>query len=189
MVKFIQKLSVYVRRGIHRLIILLPQGLRASLSNSESLTRVFVFFDDARYISTKSDIPGIKLNSPEESVSTSETDHEYRYVKPQYTNETEAEIAQLLNKPQISIIMPVFNVDPNWLQLAIKSVENQWYKKWDLCIVDDNSSNPTTLKFLNSIRNPKIKIQLFTANEGISAASNTGTFHGHRRLCRPDGPR
>jgi GT2 family glycosyltransferase len=172
MVKFIQNLSIYVRRGVHRLIILLPQRLRTSLSKSESLTRVFVFFDDARYKSIKSDISGKNLSSPDESACASETIYEYAYIKPQYTDETEAEIAQLPNKPKISIIMPVFNVDPNWLELAIKSVENQWYKEWELCIVNDNSSNLLTLKFLNSIRNPKIKVNCLSKNQGISAASN-----------------
>ena len=172
MVKFIQYFSIYARRFVHRLIILLPQRLRTSLSNSESLTRAFVFFDDARYMSIKSDIPGIKLGSPDESISASETNYEYSYVKPQYTNETNAEIANLLYNPKISIIMPVFNVDPNWLQLAIKSVENQWYKKWELCIADDNSSNTPTLEFLNSIRSPKIKVNCLPKNQGISAASN-----------------
>ena len=95
-----------------------------------------------------------KIEQPGRVCFYSETDHEYRYVKPQYTNETEAEIAQLLNKPQISSCRSLTS-DRGTLRLAIKSVESQWYKEWDLCIVDDSSSNTSTLKFLNSIRKPE----------------------------------
>jgi len=49
----------------------------------------------------------------------------------------EREIEEFQYKPKISIIVPVFNVDPKWLILLIKSVKNQFYTNWELCIVDD----------------------------------------------------
>ena len=81
-------------------------------------------------------------------------------------------VSQLQYRPKISIVMPVFNVDPKWLALAIESVENQFYENWELCIIDDCSTNEKTLKFLYSIQNEKIKISFLDNNQGISAASN-----------------
>lgn len=172
MVKFIQNLPTYVRRTVHKLIILLPQGLRTSLANSKNLTRIFLFFDDARYISLKSDLPGQISNSSDNSISGSVPNHEYYYVKPQCMNGTKDELTGLLIEPQISIIMSVFNVKSKWLKLAIQSVESQWYNHWELCIVDDCSSNLDTLDYLKSIEHPKIKIHHLPKNSGISAASN-----------------
>ena len=81
-------------------------------------------------------------------------------------------VSQLQYRPKISIVMPVFNVDPKWLALAIESVENQVYENWELCIIDDCSTNEETLNFLCSIQNEKIKISFLDKNQGISAASN-----------------
>jgi len=85
----------------------------------------------------------------------------------------EREIEEFQYKPKISIIVPVFNVDPKWLILLIKSVKNQFYTNWELCIVDDCSSNQKTLNYLKSIYDSKIKIQFLDENRGISVASNT----------------
>jgi O-antigen biosynthesis protein len=82
------------------------------------------------------------------------------------------EIAGFKYHPKISVIMPVFNIEPQWLKPAIESVKQQIYEKWELCIVDDCSSNPETIKYLKSIYHPKIKIEFSNQNQGISGASN-----------------
>ena len=74
--------------------------------------------------------------------------------------------------PLISIIMPVYNVEPKWLHLAIQSVTKQWYPNWELCIVDDKSTNIETIDFLKSINNKKINIKFLKSNGNISIASN-----------------
>lgn len=96
----------------------------------------------------------------------------YTYIEPELTNEIKKEIAEFSKKPLISIIMPVYNVDPKWLDLAIKSIENQWYENWELCITDDKSTNQETIKYLKLIKNPKIKIKFLEKNLNISGASN-----------------
>ncbi len=68
--------------------------------------------------------------------------------------------------------MPVYNVNVKWLDLAIKSVKNQWYENWELCIVDDASTKKEIKEFLQKIDNPKIKIKFLEKNRGISGASN-----------------
>jgi len=96
----------------------------------------------------------------------------YNYIEPNLTQEIQHKIEVLPKQPFISIIMPVYNVDPKWLDLAIKSIEAQWYKNWELCIADDKSTKKETIEYLKSIKNPKIKIIFLEKNLNISGASN-----------------
>lgn len=96
----------------------------------------------------------------------------YRYNEPILDEVVRNKIENLTYKPLVSIIMPVYNVDPKWLDLAIKSIEAQWYENWELCIADDKSTNPKTINYLKSLNNPKIKIIFLEQNLNISAASN-----------------
>lgn len=96
----------------------------------------------------------------------------YKYRTPVFTDTIKQEIENFRATPLISIIMPVYNVDPKWLDLAIKSIEAQWYENWELCIADDNSTNESTLEYLKNINNPKIKIKYLETNLNISGASN-----------------
>ncbi len=83
-----------------------------------------------------------------------------------------AEILKLDKKPLISLVMPVFNVPPAWLQAAINSVESQLYENWELCIVDDASSSEDTINYLKTIRHPRIRIRYLDNNRNISGATN-----------------
>ncbi len=96
----------------------------------------------------------------------------YTYKNIPLTNSTLEKLEGFSNKPLISIIMPVYNVNPIWLDLAIKSVQNQWYTNWQLCIVDDCSSNAETTAFLSKLNDPKITTKFLAHNSGISVASN-----------------
>ncbi|RTL59632.1 MAG: glycosyltransferase [Sphingobacteriales bacterium] len=76
-------------------------------------------------------------------------------------------------KPLISFIMPVYNTRPDLLEIAVKSIEAQYYDHWELIAVDDCSSNKATidlLKILSSRR--KIKTVFLKQNSGISESSN-----------------
>ena len=75
-------------------------------------------------------------------------------------------------QPLISIIMPVYNVDHKWLELAIASVKNQWYTNWELCIADDKSTNIQTIAYLKQLNHPQIKVTFLEKNLNISGASN-----------------
>lgn len=172
MFKIIRNLPILIRRSAHNLIVILPQGFRTTLAKSKLLTRIFLFFDDARYISLQGARPGSILKNSIISVAEHKPITEYNYIYPEYSNKVKVEIANFPIQPLISIIMPVFNVDPTWLRLAIQSVENQWYGNWELCIVDDQSNNSETLDYLRSINKPKIKIRFSLRNSGISIASN-----------------
>ena len=78
-------------------------------------------------------------------------------------------------KPKISVITPVYNVDPKWLRLAVNSFLNQYYNNCELCLYDDASTNISTRQFLQALKNenhPNIKIRLGKVNQNISIASN-----------------
>ena len=100
------------------------------------------------------------------------TSSPYVYLHPELTLSIKTEIDSFHKKPLISIVMPVYNVDPKWLDLAIQSIENQWYDQWELCIADDKSTKQETLDYLKNINNPKIKITFLEENLNISGASN-----------------
>lgn len=96
----------------------------------------------------------------------------YSYKEPKLTEEIKNKIHSFQHKPLISIIMPVYNIDPKWLDIAIESIKKQWYKNWELCIADDKSSNSKTIEYLQQIDHPKIKINFLDHNLNISGASN-----------------
>ncbi|MDY6969239.1 MAG: glycosyltransferase, partial [Spirochaetota bacterium] len=81
-------------------------------------------------------------------------------------------IDQFEYMPLISVIMPVYNIDPKWFELAVKSVQDQFYPNWELCIADDCSTNKKTREYLESIDNNRIKIKFCKTNQGIAEASN-----------------
>lgn len=99
----------------------------------------------------------------------------FGYKRPLVESSNEAaveEIKQFFSKPLISIVLPTYNVDPKWCIKAIKSVHDQFYTNWELCIVDDGSTNSSTLEFLKKIVHPKIHVFLSPTNKGISEATN-----------------
>lgn len=87
----------------------------------------------------------------------------------------DAIITKLKQKPQISVVMPVYNVERRWLLAAIESVRGQYYPHWQLCIADDASTKPDTRSALDEIErlgDKRIRITRLTHNAGIAAASN-----------------
>lgn len=73
---------------------------------------------------------------------------------------------------RFSVVMPTYNVDVKWVDLAIRSVCDQTYANWELCIADDASDNEDLIRYLEGISGPRVHVLLAGENEGISAASN-----------------
>ena len=71
--------------------------------------------------------------------------------------------------------MPVYNSDERWLRAAIKSVQDQLYTNWELCIADDHSSDPRVGEVLRELqpRATRLKLHFREVNGHISAASNS----------------
>ena len=51
--------------------------------------------------------------------------------------------------PRISVLTPVYNPPPHVLQETIDSVRNQTYGDWELCLVDDCSTDPAIKELLD----------------------------------------
>ncbi len=118
-------------------------------------------------------------------------DEEYQHWLRQHTPSPEAlqeqrRMARRLSfQPTISILVPVHNTDPTWLRAAVASVRNQTYPRWELCIVDDCSTNPQTRKAMRGLKLVRgVKLARLSPGRGISGATNralglaTGEFVG-----------
>lgn len=99
--------------------------------------------------------------------------------------------------PEIAVVMPVYNPEPDFLRQAIDSVKTQAYPKWQLCIADDASPNPEIRSLLTSysIEDPRIKIAFRPRNGHICEATNSAielvdapwaAFMDHDDLLAPD---
>ena len=86
-----------------------------------------------------------------------------------------ADIASFDDPPMISVVMPVFNPDPAHLRAAIRSVQQQIYPHWELCIADDASTDPAIGEVLRAAQaaDRRIKVVQRSCNGHISAASNS----------------
>ncbi|MGE4372717.1 MAG: glycosyltransferase [Xanthobacter sp.] len=85
------------------------------------------------------------------------------------------EIASWENAPTISIVIPVYNPNLEWLQAAIDSVTRQIYPHWEICMADDCSTDPQVRPFLSRLaeQDSRVKLTLRERNGHISAASNS----------------
>ncbi|MBW1777772.1 MAG: glycosyltransferase, partial [Deltaproteobacteria bacterium] len=76
--------------------------------------------------------------------------------------------------PLISLVMPVYDPEPDHLRIALDSVMAQIYPFWELCVVDDGSTNDTVRDLLSeyAAKDKRIKTFFSPKNQGIAAASN-----------------
>lgn len=76
--------------------------------------------------------------------------------------------------PVISIIVPVYNIDPILLDVCVQSVMDQGYPHWELCMYDDASTNLETIQCLKKweLVDSRIKVKYGVQNSHISRASN-----------------
>ncbi|HWB70301.1 MAG TPA: glycosyltransferase [Solirubrobacterales bacterium] len=76
--------------------------------------------------------------------------------------------------PRFSILTPIYNTPAGALRKMLRSVTRQTYGGWELCLVDDGSTQPHVREMLESAQSsdPRIRVQLNAENAGIVAASN-----------------
>ena len=77
--------------------------------------------------------------------------------------------------PLISVVMPVFDPPPEYLDRAIRSVGDQLYSNWELCIVDDASTKVevTTLLGRWTAADERVWVLTRPTNGHISLATNS----------------
>lgn len=80
------------------------------------------------------------------------------------------------NKPLFSIVVPVCDPEPAWLQDCINSVRAQSYPGWELILSDDGSQKPSIQKILKKAKWTDRRIHLVSHKfrTGISACTNRG---------------
>ena len=85
------------------------------------------------------------------------------------------QIERLEKRPTFSIVMPVYETDPELLDEAIQSVRDQLYPDWELCIADDASKKPGVRTVLEKHMkaDSRVKVTFREQNGHISAASNS----------------
>lgn len=78
--------------------------------------------------------------------------------------------------PSFSIVMPVFDPPPNYLEDAINSVLAQGYPHWELLLIDDGSRCPEVRRILDGApeRDARVRLLRNENNCGIVAATNWG---------------
>ena len=119
--------------------------------------------------------------------------HEYRSYRQYYQSDYERffdefytvdeedaaimadDIGRFAAHPLISIVMPIYNPEPPFLEEAIASVLAQVYPYWELCIADDHSTNPVIREILERYQriDQRIKVIFRTENGHISKSSNS----------------
>ena len=87
----------------------------------------------------------------------------------------ESEVAGDDSWPLISIVIPTYNTPPQFLDQALASVLSQSYLKWELCIADDASTDPSVREVIQRYldRDSRIRATFRESNGGIAAATNS----------------
>ena len=117
------------------------------------------------------------------------SEEERRYLKWIKQNEPDKnELEQQKNEkfeimPKISIVVPVYNTPEKFFDELVKSLQNQTYSNWELCLAD---GSPESLEFMKKYpqKDERIKYKVIGENKGISGNTNealtlaTGDFIG-----------
>ena len=75
--------------------------------------------------------------------------------------------------PELSIIVPVYNVDP-WITQCLDSIQRQIFTAWECILVDDGSTDLSGHICDNFVRRDNRFRVIHQKNAGVSVARNTG---------------
>jgi glycosyltransferase involved in cell wall biosynthesis len=76
-------------------------------------------------------------------------------------------------KPLISVIVPIYNVEP-YLDACLNSIRQQTYKKLEIIVIEDCSTDNSTQVLQAHLKDERIKLIQHDRNRGLSAARNSG---------------
>ena len=83
-----------------------------------------------------------------------------------------------MKTPKVSVLMPVYNTQADFLTEAIDSILNQTFTDFEFIIIDDGSTHPDVKKVIHSYKDKRIKY-VYKENSGIADTSN----YGMKKLC------
>jgi len=78
-------------------------------------------------------------------------------------------------QPKISIILPVYKIDPEIFRETLATVDLQCYENWELCVVDDASGDARLAEMIERFASDhpgQVKFAINGENVHISATSN-----------------
>ena len=75
---------------------------------------------------------------------------------------------------KISVIVPVFNTEPEYIRVALESLFNQTLSDIEIIVVNDGSYNTDTVSYLQELESDKRLKILHQQNMGLSNARNNG---------------
>ena len=81
----------------------------------------------------------------------------------------------LKENPLISFVIPVYNIEKNYLVDCLESILRQSYQNFEICLADDNSTNEETINTLKEYekKDSRIKVVYRKENGHISKATNS----------------
>ena len=84
-------------------------------------------------------------------------------------------IGKMSRPPTISVVVPAYNTPEHILRRCIESVQRQLYPYWELCIVDDASSQPHVARLCEAYArcDQRIHFRRRETNGHIAAATNS----------------
>lgn len=112
------------------------------------------------------------------SARQAEDRERYRRWCARHTPDTQAlasmarGLASWPDRPRFSILTPVYNTDPVWLEACIESVRAQIYPDWELILSDDGSTREETRAVLRTFESdPRVRVVWNGTNRGIAGAT------------------
>ncbi len=74
---------------------------------------------------------------------------------------------------KFSIVVPLYNTPIKFLRAMIKSVQNQTYSNWQLCLADGSDQNHTYVgEYIKSLEDTRISYKKLLENRGIADNTN-----------------
>lgn len=77
---------------------------------------------------------------------------------------------------KLSIILPCYNIDNEYLQIGMESLLAQTFTDFEIIVVDDCSPNPNNVKYIKSLmaNDSRIKLIQNNPNQGAAESRNIG---------------
>ncbi|MEO0818717.1 MAG: glycosyltransferase [Pseudomonadota bacterium] len=157
-------------------VVLAQGGIRLATVALSDPSRLGPMLNRAKELLVSDSIAGVNVR-PVEKIKDpySQWQATHDFLPDRDTSTYEATLARLSWKPKISVLMPVYNPDPEHLTAAIASVQAQLYDNWELCIADDASTKKSIPRLLKKLmaEDPRIRVRFRETNGHISQASNS----------------
>ena len=76
-------------------------------------------------------------------------------------------------QPLISILVPLYCTPLEYLQELVRSIQNQTYQNWELCLSDGSGVGKLSHDYLDKCINADSRIKLVTSDKPLSISENT----------------